>query len=94
MKVAEGWLTEMNILFDGEVVNAREITTWPGRLRVGDYLQTFAGLCKIKTVQPACPYIENINHYFTSVVAEDEWGDIVPIRFEHKNKVSIYRRRR
>ena len=84
----------MNIIFDDETINARELETWPGRLRIGDYLQTNSGLVKIVTVQPACPYLENIHHYFTQTVAVNEWGDVLTFRFEGTNKIAIFRRRR
>lgn len=84
----------MNIIFDDETQNVRELHLYPGRVRIGDFIQTNAGLAKVKTVQPACPYIENVNKYFTAMYVESEWHDEFPIRIEHRNRISVFRRRR
>lgn len=70
----------MNILFGGKVVSCRQIRTTPGRVRIGDLILFNHALVKVKTVQPACPYIENPNHYFTALVVETATGETEYVR--------------
>lgn len=68
----------MNVVFAGKTFNARHLETTISRTRPGDIIVLGSAdhpyLFEIATVQTDCPYIENVNKFFTNVVLRDETG--------------------
>lgn len=81
----------MNVLFGKSVVNVKPVETFPGRVRCGDFLVFEGTMHKVKTVQPACPYLENLAHSFTHYVTENADGSTQMIRLDTR-RVNVLRR--
>lgn len=81
----------MVINWNGEGIDTKVIDVNAGRVKVGDFILNAGELKKVVTVQKACPYFENINHYFVNYVLEDALGNHTDKRAN--NKVQVYRRK-
>lgn len=81
-----------SIRFRDEDIRVRNIHTRPSRFKLGDILLGPGGMMlKVVTVQPAVPYIENINHYKTVVIFETEDKQLVPVN-GMDGEYDVYRR--
>lgn len=84
----------MKIKFSGEVLNCKQIETYPSRARIGDLLVGPAGrLFKVLTVQPGCPVWESNTKTFCAVLVESETHETIPLR-DFAGKVSLLRPRK
>lgn len=81
----------MNVLFGNKSIECKHLFLSAGRVKVGDLIYLENGLNKVKTVQPACPHIENLSQYFCNILCEAPNGARLQVR--PANKVEVFRPR-
>lgn len=69
----------MNIRFGDQLLNCRQLTTYPSRFKLGDIVLGPNGiLLKVVTVQTV-PYFEDLNKYKTVVIFETANHEVIPV---------------